>query len=295
MQTLYSVNRQVTASKLCNFYAKFTDERNDLDSCVKFFNELNQNTSVQNAEEDWIKQIVSLQSELSLCLNMIKDAGYSGYWNSRIKPELEKYMLSYPVDEELLESIHRELVHFAGSEGFSEARSKTYIMNIDNAFSLSDESFCCTPLLLNCEMEKQFRLDFIKVYIHENLHRLQISDELMEKMDQLMEDEFYSKNEKKAREYNEGRNEAFVVAAEVFISKKIGKRDEKSVYDEFKEYIDGSLVLAPIIYIHLNRKDDNESLNDFILRLFKTGIIKAGSIKDQYDDAMKQIARSLYS
>lgn len=286
MHNLNHINREITASKLCNFYAMFTDERNDLDSCVTFFNKLNKNNDIQYSNEEWIKHIVSLQPELSQCFTMIKEADYSEYWDSQIKPELDNYIRSYPIKNELLDKIHSAMTDFSGSEGLSETHSKTYVMNIDNAFNLSDESFCCTPVLLDPKMEKQFRLDFIKVYIHENLHRLKISNELMGKLDELMADDFYRENEEKAREYNEGRNEAFVVAAEVFISKKIGRRDDKSVYEEFKEYIDGSLVLAPIIYTHLNEKKDNETLNDFILRLFHSGIIKIGFIKDEYDKAM---------
>lgn len=67
----------------------------------------------------------------------------------------------------------------------------------------------------------------------------------------------------------------------------------KNVYDEFAEYVDGSLVLAPIIYVHLNEKDKKESLNDFILRLFDNGTIKAGSIKSEYQKAMNHIKSQL--
>lgn len=104
-----------------------------------------------------------------------------------------------------------------------------------------------------------------------------------------MADDFYRDSEKVARHHNEGRNEAFVVAAEAFISHKIGRRDNKSVYDEFKEYVDGSLVLAPIIYVHLPDKQKDESLNSFILRLFDNGTIKEGCVKTEYDKAMRQL------
>ncbi|MDE6769653.1 MAG: hypothetical protein K2J78_08030, partial [Muribaculaceae bacterium] len=83
-------------------------------------------------------------------------------------------------------------------------------------------------------MEKRFRLDFLKVYTHENLHRLKVSDTLMKKLEELKADDFYRENEAIANNHREGLNEAFVVAAEVFISHNIGRRDAQSVYDEFK-------------------------------------------------------------
>lgn len=82
---------------------------------------------------------------------------------------------------------------------------------------------------------------------------------------------------------------------EAFISHKIGRRDNRSVYDEFKEYVDGSLVLAPIIYIHIPDKQKDESLNSFILRLFGNGTIKVGSVKAEYDRAMRQLESKIVS
>ena len=289
IKALNAINEQVTASKLCNFFAKFTDERNDLDSCARFFNMMNVNSDIQSSNEEWIKQIRELQPELSICFNKIIDADFSRYWENVVSPKLETYISSYPLDVHLLNNIHNELDAFSGPEGFPDTQTKIYVMNIDNAFSLMDESFCCTPLLLNPEIEKQYRFDFIKVYIHENLHKLYISRELMSELELLMQDEFYRENEQKARGYNEGKNEAFIVAAEVYISRKLGRRDAQSVYDEFKEYIDGSLVLAPIIYTHLTDKSSNESYNDFLFQLFSKGLISSGKIKQSYTNAMHQL------
>ena len=288
-RNLDRINDNVTASKLCNFYATFNGNRDCTDSCTMFFSDLKTNNTVTADEAGWIKNIVSLQPELSYCLNAINDAGYPEYWSQKVKPMLEEYIESYPVSDSLLNTIHAAMTDFSGPEGLSETRSRTYVLNIDNAFNLSDESFCCTPLLLDPELEKQFRLDFLKVYTHENLHRLNISNALITKLKELKADDFYRENEAIANNHREGLNEAFVVAAEVYISHKIGHRDAQSVYDEFKEYVDGSLVLAPIIYVHLNEKRSDESLNDFILRLFDNGTIKVGNVKAQYDKAMHRL------
>lgn len=289
MSCLTHLNENVKASKLCNFYSMYGGDKNITDSCVIFFNNIKQNDSITRSDAEWIRNIVELQPEIAYCISALNAAGYSDYWDREIEPIFERHIDSYPVSAKTLDDIHDALTEFSGPEILPPTHSNTYILNIDNAFNLSDESFCCTPLLLDVELEKKFRLDFLKVYIHENLHRLTISDELMHKLDELMADDFYRENENVARSHNEGRNEAFVVAAEAFISHSIGRRDNRSVYDEFKEYVDGSLVLAPIIYVHLPDKRKDESLDSFILRLFENGTIHVGKVKAEYDRAMTQI------
>lgn len=285
--SLTEINNSVKASKLCNFYARFGSDRNNTDSCLMFF----ENLSVQTLPgEEWISNIAGLRDKLTYTLRALVSAGYSDYWDTEIKPALDGKIASYPLPDGVLDRIHDELTAFSGRDSLPPVHSKTYIMNIDNAFQLSDESFCSTPLLLDPELEKQFHLDFLKVYTHENLHRLPISAELMRRLDALSAaDDFYRENEKIAASHNEGRNEAFVVAAEVYISNKLGRRDAKSVLEEFKIYVDGSLVLAPIIYVNFERKRPDESLNDFIMRLFDDGTLKAGNIKSRYESAMAQL------
>lgn len=295
MSRLSYVNDNVKASKLCNFYSIFGGDKNSTDSCVVFFNNIKLNDSIKRSDAEWIRNIVELQPEITYCISALNAAGYSEYWDNVIEPVLERHIDVYPVSEKMLDDIHDALTEFSRPEILPPTHSNTYILNIDNAFNLSDESFCCTPLLLDVELEKKFRLDFLKVYIHENLHRLSVSEELMCKLDELMTDDFYHENENVARNHNEGRNEAFVVAAEAFISQKIGRRDNRSVYDEFKEYVDGSLVLAPIVYVHLPDKQKDESLNSFILRLFDNGTIKAGSVKAEYDRAMRRLESKIGS
>lgn len=289
MSHLIHVNDNVKASKLCNFYSIYGGNKNFTDSCVNFFNNIQLNDSVTHCDADWVSSIVELQLDITYCLSALNTAGYSDYWDNEIEPILKRYIDAYPVSDRTLSDIHDAMTEFSGPEILPPTHSNTYILNIDNAFNLSDESFCCTPLLLDVELEKKFRLDFLKVYTHENLHRLSVSDDLMCKLEELMTDGFYRENENVARSHNEGRNEAFVVAAEAYISHKIGRRDDRSVYDEFMEYVDGSLVLAPIIYVHLPDKQKDESLNDFIIRLFETGIIESGNVKVEYEKAMRQL------
>ncbi len=247
------------------------------------------NNSIARSNAEWVRNIVNLQPDIAYCINTLNAAGYPEYWDNVIKPALDRQINDYPIAEETLNDIHDAMTELSGPEALPPTHSNIYILNIDNAFNLSDESFCCTALLLDPELEKKFRLDFLKVYTHENLHRLSVTDELMRRLDDLMADDFYRENENVARSHNEGRNEAFVVAAEVFISHKIGRRDASSVYDEFNEYVDGSLVLAPIIYVHLHEKQNGESFNDFIIRLFDNGTIKAGNVKAEYDKAMRRL------
>lgn len=279
------VNSNCSASKLCNLYSELHGDKDDITKCLFTIQHLD---SLAH-DVELAKAILSVQPQLSYVCHKLVEHGYSDYWDDTIYPKLKSHIDNYNLNKELLNNISQSLTEFFLPESLSDTQSKIYILDIENAFNLSDESFCCTPLILNPEIEKQLRLNFMNIYIHENLHNLYISPELMEKLGELDSDSFYRSKEDIAQKHGEGRNEAFVVAAEVFISNKLGIRDSKNVLDEFSQYVDGSLVLAPIIYVNLPNRNPNESYNDFLIRLFDNGILRAGAIKDNYDKAMSAI------
>ncbi len=285
------INSRTRASKLCNAYVKYGTNLNDADSCLFFIENILSFIPESEKQTEWIGNIIDIQEELCYVAKRLVKNGYCEYWDSIVNPALQKQIETYysSIPDGLLEAIHSELRDFAEPEILTKSHSKTYIVDIDNAFNLDDESFCCTPFLLDPELEQKYHLDFLKVYIHENLHRLEMSQELMDLLNTLLQDDFYREKEKIAAKHNEGQNEAFVVAAEVFLSNKLGRRNSLDVYNEFLEYVDGSLVLAPIIYIYLRERATNEIFNDFIIRLFKEGKIKIGSVKTEYDKAMRQL------
>ena len=279
------VNSNCSASKLCNLYSVIHGDKDDITKCLFTIQHLD---SLAH-DVEWAGGILSVQPQLSYICHKLVEQGYSDYWDDTIYPKLKSHIDGYNLNEDLLNNINQSLTEFFLPESMSDTQSKIYILDIENAFNLSDESFCCTPLILNPEIEKQLRLNFMNIYIHENLHNLCLSSELMERLGELDSDSFYRSNEDIAQKHGEGRNEAFVVAAEVFISHKLGIRDSQNVFDEFSQYVDGSLVLAPIIYVNLHNRLQNESYNDFLLRLFDNGILRAGAIKDNYDEAMSAI------
>ncbi len=294
VKAIDSINSRTRASKLCNAYVKYGTDLNDVDSCIFFMENIVSLVPKSEQQTEWIRNIIEIHEELCYVTKRLIQNGYCEYWDSIVNPSLQQQIDIYysTIPDGLLDAIHSELKDFAEPEILSKLHSKTYIVDIDNAFNLDDESFCCTPFLLDPELEKKYHLDFIKVYIHENLHRLDISQELMSHLNNLLQDDFYSENEKIAAEHNEGQNEAFVVAAEVFLSNKLGRRSSLDVYNEFLEYVDGSLVLAPIIYIHLPERTNTETFNSFLIRLFNEDKIKSGSVKAEYDKAMRQLKES---
>ena len=192
---------------------------------------------------------------------------------------------------EQLGAIHQEITRLAGGQPLDATGSRIYILgNIDNAFALLDETFCCTPLLLDPETARQYRIDFMQVYIHENLHRLSLSGELLDMLQTLYDnDDFYRTHEDRARAYGEGGNEAFVVAAERYVSRRLGRIDDKQVLDEFLVYCDGTHVLAPIVYRYLPDLRDGESFDGFLRRLLDRRI-RPGKVESQYRRAMKKLA-----
>ncbi|MBD5356848.1 MAG: hypothetical protein HDR88_07580 [Bacteroides sp.] len=285
VSNIADVNSNCSASKLCNLYSELHGDKDDISRCL--FTVQHLDSLARDVE--WAKDILSVQPQLSYILQKLVENGYSEYWDNTIYPKLQSHIDGYNLNKNLLNNIRQSLTDFFSPEFLSDTQSKIFILDIENAFNLSDESFCCTPLILNLEIEKQLRLNFMNIYIHENLHNLYLSPELMEKLCNLDSDPFYRSNEDIAQKHGEGRNEAFVVAAEVYISNNLGIRDNQSVFDEFSQYVDGSLVLAPIIYVNLPNRMPNESYNNFLIRLFDSGILKSGVIMDNYNNAMKDI------
>lgn len=284
------VNSICSASKLCNLYSEIHGDKDDISGCL--FTVQHLDSLARDVE--WAKGIVSVQPQLSYVLQKIVEHGYSEYWDNTVYPKLKSHIDGYDLNKDLLNNIHQSLSAFFSPESLSDTQSKIYILDIENAFNLSDESFCCTPLILDPEIEKQLRLNFMNIYIHENLHNLFLSSELMEMLESLDSDPFYRSKEDIAEKHGEGRNEAFVVAAEVYLSHNLGIRDKQNVFDEFSQYVDGSLVLAPIIYVNLPNRMPDETYNDFLVRLFDSGILKSGVIKDNYHSAMKAIQSEIH-
>lgn len=279
------INSNCSASKLCNLYSQLNGDKDDISKCLFTIQHLDSLA----CDIEWAKGILSVQPQLAYVMQLLVDSGYSEYWDKTIYPKLKSHIDNYSLNYDLLNAINDSLTQFFYPQALPDTQSKIFILDIENAFNLSDESFCCTPRILDPEIEKQLRLNFMNIYIHENLHNLYLSPELMAKLGELDNDIFYNSKESIAQKHGEGRNEAFVVAAEVYISNELGIRDAQNVYDEFSQYVDGSLVLAPIIYINLASRNQNESYNDFLLRLFENGILKSGAIETNYNDAMASI------
>lgn len=220
----------------------------------------------------------------------MEEAGYGSYWKQKIEPKLLKSMADYAISPGFLDDIHLEINALSGPEPPDNEYPKTYVLDIGNAFNLLDKTFCTTYLLLDREMAKKFRIDFILVYIHENLHRLRISPKTMQRLEELKRsNEFYRRNEAMAEKFGEGLNEAFVVAAESYISRQLGLKTTSDVHTEFTTYCNGTLVLAPVLYAHLPEKDSDETFDAFINRLFDETIQSAGQIQAQHDLAVKAI------
>lgn len=289
ISSISDINSNCSASKLCNLYSELHGDKDDISKCLY---------SIQHLDSlahdiEWAKGILSVQPQLSYVLQNLVEHGYSEYWDNTIYPKLKSHINGYDLNNDLLNNILQSLSAFSSPESLPETQSKIYILDIENAFNLSDESFCCTPLILDPEIEKQLRLNFMNIYIHENLHNLYLSPELMEKLSVLDNDPFYRSKEDIAEKHGEGRNEAFVVAAEVYLSHNLGIRDNQNVFDEFSQYVDGSLILAPIIYVNIPNRKPDESYNDFLIRLFDTGVLKSGEIEDNYHKAMKTIQSAI--
>ncbi len=287
------INEKVRPSNICNFYASLPTDKDDIKACLTFFSSVQRHNIPDKWEGKYVDNIFSVLPQICTTIEKLINANYQKYWEKHVLPKLTQAIQDFEFEEGILDKIHNELILMAGNSQLSDEYSKIYILNIDNAFSLNDETFCCTYLLLDNQLSKKYRIDFIQVYIHENLHRLYLSKDLMKNLEDLFEkDVFYKTKESIARKHGEGLNEAFIVALECYVSRKLTLKSDKDVYDEFKEYVEGSLVLAPVIYKNLFQKSENETLDNFLLTLFKKKKIKAGKVEKQYNSAMEWILKA---
>ena len=289
-----SINQKVRPSNICNLYASLPSDKNNTKECFFFLKALRKENIPEEFMGQYVDNIFSVMPQILSVVQKLIDADYQKYWEEQVYPSLKREIDSFTFEEGVLDEIHEELIKMSGNGNLNNEYSKIFILNIDNAFSLNDETFCCTPALLDKETAKKYRINFIQVYIHENLHRLYLSKDLMRELEKLYEEDvFYRKNENIARNYGEGINEAFIVAAETYISRKLGLKNDEDVYLEFKEYIDGSLVLAPIIYSLLPLKQNKQPFDSFLLNLFETEEIRIGNIEKQYNKIMKRLRNNI--
>lgn len=195
--------RSSVASQLCNLYSLSGGSKDDPEQVVEFFASFDPESLPQKVRGAWIDEICSVRDELSYCLQRLAQAGYAQYWQEQVRPCLNNAIEQYRIAPEQLGAIHQEITRLAGGQPLDATGSRIYILgNIDNAFALLDETFCCTPLLLDPETARQYRIDFMQVYIHENLHRLSLSGELLDMLQTLYDnDDFYRTHEDRARAY----------------------------------------------------------------------------------------------
>ncbi len=285
-----SIKQNVRPSNICNLYASLPSDKNNIKECFLFLKALRKENIPEEFMGQYVENIFSVMPQILNVVEKLIDANYQKYWEEQVYPNLKQDIDNFTFEEGVLDKIHEELIKMSGNGNLNDEYSKIFILNIDNAFSLNDGTFCCTSALLDKEIAKNYRIDFIQVYIHENLHRLYLSKDIMRILEKLYkEDAFYRKNENIARSYGEGINEAFIVAAETYISRKLGLKNDEDVFLEFKEYIDGSLILAPIIYSFLPLKENKQPFDSFLLSLFETEKIKSGNIEKHYNEIMRRL------
>ncbi len=289
------IGEELRPSQLCNWYSTTAASKESPAEVVESLRTFDPAALPAKWQGEWLEKICSLRHELIYCLEKLIEADYATHWHTVIQPELQRQIAAYRVDPAFMSAVHDELLRMAGDQPLGTATSRIYILDLQNtAFALLDGSFACIPQLLDPAVAHQYRIDFLQVYIHENLHRLPLSPELMARLEHLYEnDPFYRDHEERARGFGEGKNEAFVVAAERFVSRRLGRIDDRAVVEEFLRYVDGTLVLAPIIYLRLDEQRAGESFDAFLCRLMDRDL-RPGRIGKLYHRAIEKLNRRLF-
>ena len=152
----HRIDSVVRPSQLCNLYSLSGGSKDDPEQVVEFFASFDPESLPQKVRGAWIDEICSVRDELSYCLQRLAQAGYAQYWQEQVRPCLNNAIEQYRIAPEQLGAIHQEITRLAGGQPLDATGSRIYILgNIDNAFALLDETFCCTPLLLDPETARQ--------------------------------------------------------------------------------------------------------------------------------------------
>ena len=139
-----TINDKIRPSNICNFYASLPTNKDDIDTCLAFFLSVKQKDIPDKWQGKYIENVFSVLPQIQNCIRKLIDAGFEQFWEQHIFPKLENAIVGFSFKDGILDQIHSELIKMSGNGKLNEEYSKIYILDIDNAFSLNDETFCCT-------------------------------------------------------------------------------------------------------------------------------------------------------
>ena len=285
--------KSIISAFLCMYFSATTDETiSEMIHTIHYPYEMQKKMQKTTYYEDkeW-QMFESIREDLEIILQFLNSINFYAYWQDTILPknqekiedftkDLSKYKV-IPEDELVLGYLlpSREITVYVLNF------TRPHGIRITGSRFLTDNTY---PFII-----------VVRNAIHEMLHPpfdLKADQELREILETLKNDELLMDkvvNHNPDFGYNTFEDyieEDCVHALEQIVSERL--KIEKEPHKRWKESDDGMHVFAVALYKCMkeeNYNDKGEIFRDFLVRKIKTGVLKAGKIKELYNEFYQEI------
>ena len=238
---------------------------------------------------EWVDSVFMRLGQSKALLQQILEAlkwtGYDEYWRAKILPvvsrkceELEAGLSDYSVGRILAEI--NDLLGPRYHLDFSPKPIYLTYFGYALAYRVPDNSSV-----------HSFKADrpietgkFVGTFTHELLHNYDPGESVREHLNRLLESQFLARNHE-MRQYYWGTpsDEDLIIAAEKYISVRLGAVSDESAFHHLYTNYDGTSVLGVVIYDNMSaEKLGHREYDRFLLSLFHEGIIQPATLEDEY-------------
>lgn len=216
-----------------------------------------------------LERILWQRDRLLYTFRRMKEEGWENDWKTiakrltgdidRIQPKLTKYSPSF---------LKAEVSRFLGTDAQHKDSSSTvyylyYALPI--AFKLP------YSMMATCSIEEPKQ--FFNVYLHETLHHFSINaPEFIDLHTNLVRNSpsLSQKRDMLVKQFLQGDDEFYILAAEAYLSVKLGLRTHQEAVDFLKSTNGGTVIYSLLIYEHLNKSFDarRHSFGGFLKDVF---------------------------
>ncbi len=217
-------------------------------------------------------------------LDALKQADYDGYWQREIQPVVSRRC----------EELHGELSNYSVKKILMEINGLLGPQyNIEHGPKPMYLTYFGYPLAYGVPDDggvHSFRGDrpeptmFVGIFIHLLLYNYSPGGSVLEHLEQLSKSQFYARNLEMYKHYwGGGPYKDFIVAAEKYISVKLGVVSDEKAFHHLYTNQDGTSVLGVIIYDNMStEKLEGKTYDEFLSSLFEERVIEPATLEGEY-------------
>jgi len=234
----------------------------------------------------WGGKMVSILQEL-------QEKGFISYWQKEIRPRVEEWVrnMNGRLKKYDIARYIGQVESFLGEErlkGPKEARVWVAYFARPLAFVLDQSNEIVVSVVPDTpRKEKQM----VATVVHELLHRFHHPPALDRSYQDLVQkDDFYRESRAILHAiWLEGDEEQYVAAADAFLARRLGLRDENETLQYLLSQNGGTLTLATVLYQALLTRKPKTSYGSFLAELFQQGSVTPGQLEEQYQKSLQKL------